>query len=229
MSALIEYADGIALARGLAARVAEDLRAALGHQDRATLAVPGGSTPGPFLAALAAQDLDWSRIAVCPTDERWAPPDHERSNERMIRATLLDRGVAPAFLPFWREGLTPAAAAPIVAEAFAPHLPIDVCVIGMGTDMHCASLFPGGEGLEAAMNPDGEGVIAPLTAPGAPEPRITLIAARLAEADKVHLLITGAEKRAALMAACAETDALKAPVGAILRRAADATIHWAPE
>lgn len=226
MTGLVEHANGAALARSLAAQVAEDLRNALRQKGRATLAVPGGSTPGPFLAALAGEELDWPHIAVCPTDERWAPPDHERSNERMIRAALIDHGAAPTFLPFWREGLTPAEAAPVVARAFAPHLPLDVCVIGMGTDMHCASLFPGGDGLAEAMDPTGTAVIAPLTAPGAPEPRITLTAARLAEADRLYLLIIGPEKRAALSAAFEEGDALKAPVGAVLRRATNPQVHW---
>ncbi|MGB0411727.1 MAG: 6-phosphogluconolactonase [Pikeienuella sp.] len=228
MNEFVEYADGDALAAGLAEQVAADLARALTARGRATLAVPGGSTPAPFLTALAGQGLEWSRIAVCPTDERWAPPEHERSNEGMIRRALLANGASPTFLPFWRAGMTPEAAAPSVAHAFAPFLPIDVCVIGMGTDMHCASLFPGGKGLEAAMDPNGKDVIAPLTAPGAPEPRITLTAARLAEATKVYLLITGAEKRAAMLSAYVESDVLKAPVGAILRRAACAETHWAP-
>lgn len=228
MNRFVEYADGPALAAGLAGKVAADLNKALAAQGRATLAVPGGSTPGPFLTALANEDLDWQRIAVCPTDERWAPPDHERSNERMIRRTLLENGANPTFLPFWREGMTPDEAAPDVAEAFAPHLPLDVCVVGMGADMHCASLFPGGDGLAAAMDADAKAVIAPITAPGAPEPRITLTAARLTEARRVYLLITGAEKRVAMLSAYVESDVLKAPVGAILRRAADAETHWAP-
>ena len=228
MNEFVEYADGGALATGLAAAVASDLRSALAAKGGATLAVPGGSTPGPFLTALAAEELDWSKIAVCPTDERWAPPDHERSNERMIRATLMDAGATPVFLPFWREGIAPAEAAPLVAEAFAPHLPLDVCVMGMGADMHCASLFPGGDGLAEAMDARSNAVIAPLTAPGAPEPRITLTAARLAEAGRVYLLITGAEKRNAMLTAYVESNPLIAPVGAILRRAAHAETHWSP-
>lgn len=228
MNEFVEYADGAALAVGLAAKIAADLNSALATRGRATLAVPGGSTPGPFLTALAGEDLDWSRIAVCPTDERWAPPTHDRSNERMIRRMLLDAGATPTFLPFWREGKSPSAAAPLVAEAFAPHLPLDVCVMGMGADMHCASLFPGGEGLEAAMDPASDAVIAPLTAPGAPEPRITLTAARLAEATRVYLLITGVEKRNAMLSAYVESNPLIAPAGAILRRASHAETHWAP-
>jgi 6-phosphogluconolactonase len=227
VTAFVEYVDSAALAEGLASQVANDLRSTLEKKNRATLAVPGGSTPGPFLAALAAEELDWRRIAVCPTDERWAPPDDERSNERMIRKALLDNGAAPDFLPYWRESLNPVEAVPVVAEAFAPYLPLDVCVIGMGTDMHCASLFPGGDGLAAAMDPKGTAVMAAIAAPGAPEPRITLTAARLTEAGKLYLLIIGPEKRAALTGAKKEADALKAPVGAVLRRANKAQTHWA--
>ena len=227
MTRIVEYADGAALATGLAAQVACDLREALSQRGRATLAVPGGSTPGPFLTVLAQETLDWSHVAICPTDERWAPPDHPRSNERMIRDALHEIGAAPTFLPFWRDGLSPAEAAPAVARAFAPHLPIDVCILGMGTDMHCASLFPDGTGLADAMNPEGTAVIVPLTAPGATEPRITLTAARLSEAGKLYLLIVGPEKLAAVTAALKESDELKAPVGAVLRRAHNARVHLA--
>ena len=71
-------------------------------------------------------------------------------------------------------------------------------------------------------------VIAPITAPGAPEPRITLTAARLTDAARVYVLITGAQKRVAMLSAYVESNVLVAPVGAILRRSTHAETHWAP-
>lgn len=223
MTRLVEYADRDALATGLAQAVAADVAAISGP---VTLAVPGGTTPAPFLAALTGLVEDWRRVTLLATDERWAPPDHERSNERMIRAAL---GAAdPAFLSYWREGEDAATAAPKLNPVFAPHLPLNLCVMGMGADMHCASLFPGGDGLAAAMDPDCPDAVAAITAPGAPEPRVTLTAPRLSEAGRLRLLITGAEKRAALSEALASGDPLAAPTGAVLRRARDAEVHWAP-
>lgn len=222
-----EHESAEVLAAAAAARVADLLTAAIAAKGRAVFAVPGGSTPGPFLTALGGHALDWSKITVIPSDERWAPPDHPRSNEKMIRETLFAAGAAPEFLTYWREDKTPEEAAPEVAAALLDHLPLDVAALGMGADMHCASLFPEGAGLAAAMAP-GAAPVAAITAPGAPEPRVTLTAPVLAGAGLTLLIITGAEKRAAFDRAMAEGDALAAPIGGVMKTARCAETHWAP-
>ena len=63
----------------------------------------------------------------------------------------------------------------------------------------------------------------PMRAEAAGEPRMTLTAQVLAGATHIHLLITGAAKRAALERAMG-LDVLEAPVKAIL---GEATVHWA--
>lgn len=88
MNLRIETCDAKAIAPLLAARVADDLRAVIAQKGSAHLAVPGGTTPGPFLAALGAIDLPWEHVTVTLTDERWVPEDHERSNQRTLRDTL---------------------------------------------------------------------------------------------------------------------------------------------
>ena len=57
------YPDRDTLMRDLAELVADQLRGRARHKDRATLAVPGGTTPGPFLEALSEADLAWQRRA----------------------------------------------------------------------------------------------------------------------------------------------------------------------
>jgi 6-phosphogluconolactonase len=88
--------------------------------------------------------------------------------------------------------------------------------------MHTASLFPGADRLAEALAPDAP-VLLPMRAEAAGEPRITLTAPVLAGAMHIHILITGAEKRAAVERA-AGMDPLEAPVAAVLK---NATVHWA--
>ena len=70
---LIEYPDKATLMSGLAQIVARELTETLDAGAAATLAVPGGSTPGPVFDVLCAASLDWGRVTVLPTDERWVP------------------------------------------------------------------------------------------------------------------------------------------------------------
>lgn len=89
--------------------------------------------------------------------------------------------------------------------------------------MHTASLFPGADQLELGLSEDAPTLLA-MRAPGAGEPRITLSAKALKTAISTYILITGAEKRAALERAETLSE-IEAPVRAFL---ADATVHWAP-
>lgn len=220
----VEYSDADMMMISLARQLSRDLREALLRRDRALFAVPGGNTPGPVFDMLAAVEMDWDRVDVVPGDERWLPEDHPRSNAGQLRARLLrDKAAAATLLPLWREGLTPEEGAPALSEALAAHLPVDVALVGMGADMHTASLFPGAEGLEAALASDAPAVL-PITAPGAPEPRVTLSARVLKEAFALHVLITGTEKREAIERA-QKLSPMEAPIAALLGQA---TVHWAP-
>ena len=61
----------------------------LDGQSKASLVVTGGSSPKLCYAALARTELEWNRVQLLLSDERWVPPTHEDSNERMVRDTLL--------------------------------------------------------------------------------------------------------------------------------------------
>jgi len=221
---LREYPDREALFLDLAALLAEELSTALDHEARVTFAVPGGTTPGPVFDALTEVDLDWARVDVLPTDERWVPESSERSNARLLRERLLvGRAAKARLLPLYAPTLEPEQAVDALAATIAPALPIDVLLLGMGADMHTASLFPGADRLREALDEHAP-ILMPMRAPGAPEPRVTLTAPVLQGAMTTHVLITGPEKRAALDEAVRLGMPAVAPVVAIL---ASATIHWA--
>ena len=221
---LIEYPDAEMMMIDLANQIAGEINTALLQNDFATLAVPGGTTPGPVFDALCDADLDWSRVHVMLTDERWVPEDHERSNTRLLRERLLvERAAEARFVPFYRPADTPEDVLEDLIETLRPELPVSILLLGMGSDMHTASLFPGADRLADALRKDAPPLMA-MRAPGAPEARITLTAPVLFNAMRTHVVITGDEKRAAIEKARKLTPN-EAPIALVLK---DANVHWAP-
>jgi 6-phosphogluconolactonase len=221
---LVEYPDAELMMFDLADLLASELAATLRHNDRASLCVPGGTTPGPVFDVLSGVKLDWDRVTVFLNDERWVPESHERSNARLVKQRLLTgRAAAATYLPLHADTGEPEDAVGALAAAIEPCLPIDVLLLGMGADMHTASLFPGADRLAEALAADAP-VLIPMRAPDAGEPRVTLSARVLADAMNCHIVITGSEKRAAIERA-ESLPPEEAPVAAVL---ANATVHWAP-
>ncbi|GGD50885.1 6-phosphogluconolactonase [Pseudoxanthomonas indica] len=220
----VAFADGETLAVALAARVAEDLRTAIEERGAAVLAVSGGTTPKRFFEHLSRQPLAWDKVSVTLVDERWVGPDHDRSNARLVRETLLqDSAAAATFMPLYRDTAEPEEALPEL-ERRLDSLPadIDVMVLGMGADGHTASFFPGGDYLAAALEPEGRARLLPMRAPGAGEPRITFTLPVLRAARHLYLHIEGAQKRAVLEAALAGADL---PIRTVLEQAPATTVY----
>jgi 6-phosphogluconolactonase len=219
---IIEYADAELMMMTLADTLASELRQALGLGDRASIAVPGGTTPGPIFDSLCAVDIDWGRVDVMLTDERWVPESSDRSNTRLLRQRLLtNRAAAAQLIPLYTQADVPEEKLAELEAGVAAVLPLSVVLLGMGADMHTASIFPGADRLEDALT--GTALLVPMRAPGAPEPRITLSAAVLNRAISRHIVITGAEKRAALDRA-RHLPPTEAPIAAVLK---GSIIHWA--
>ncbi len=208
----------------LAEAVAVRLQTLLAAQGRALLAVPGGTTPARFLAALGQRDLPWDRVTLMPTDERFVAPDDVASNERMIRAhfaPLADKRAS--FISFHGHGSDIEAAAAVLCTRLAELPPLDLLVSGMGPDGHVASLFPGAEaGFDAVL--DSGIVIA--RPPGMP-PRLSLSPERLIGAGWASLLVSGGVKEAVLKATEGRRSPL--PVDLLIGRAQGLDVYWAKE
>lgn len=220
---LVEYPDREMMMIDLANALAGELNSFLMRHDTATFAVPGGTTPGPMFDALCGTKIDWSRVIVMPTDERWVPETHGRSNTRLIREHLLtDRAAAARCVPLYAEAERPEDRLEELTEGVRPHLPLTTLLLGMGGNGFVASLYPGADRLAEAMADDAPPLIA-LRAPGVREPRITLTLPVLRDAMSTHILITGPEKRRTLETARRARPS-EMPVAAILPQA---TVHWA--
>ena len=217
-----EYPDAELMMVDLANQLAGNLENALLTHERVSFAVPGGTTPGPVYDTLCAVDLGWDRIDVMLTDERWVPETSKRSNTRLLRERLLiDKAAAATLVPLYDEAPTPEDKLPALAAVFESILPISVMLLGMGSDMHTASIFPQADQLENALY--GTDNLVAMRAPGATEPRITMSAKVLKGAMCRHIVIIGDEKRAALDRAF-HLNPTEAPVAAVL---SGSTIHWA--
>lgn len=220
---LVEYPDRELMMIDVASVLAGDLNNVLLTEEKVSFAVPGGSTPAPMYDVLCAADLDWDRVHVMLTDERWVPEDHPRSNTRLLRRHLLvNRAAAARLIPLRADTPEPEDAIEELSAAVAAELPISVMLLGMGADMHTASLFPGADRLAEALADDAPPLMA-MRGGGAPEPRVTVTAPVITGAISRHILITGPEKREAIERA-ADLPPEEAPIALALP---GATVHWA--
>lgn len=216
--------DPLALAETLADEIAALLTEAVATRGRATLVVPGGSTPKPLLVALSCRPAPWERLFVTLTDERWVATSDPNSNERQVRELLLQGRAAKAKM----VGLKTTAPTPEEAEgdvearlALVPR-PFDVIVLGMGEDGHFASLFPGAAELDAALDLGRVASCTALYPPETQHPRLTLTLPAITTGRHVFLLVAGEVKRAVLEQAARRSADLRAlPVAALLRAMGD--------
>ncbi len=228
---LHEFADGAALAEGLADAVSAALADGIAARGRASIAVSGGSTPKAFFKALSSRDIDWSKVTITLVDERFVPADNPRSNHLLVAENLLrNKAKAAAFLPLYRAAESAEEAASIAAaDAAALGAPFDVAILGMGTDGHTASFFPGGSRLAEAISPGTPRGVITMEAEGAGETRLTFTFASLQDARLLVLHIEGQGKKDVLAAAKQDGPETDMPIRAILRRAATPVdIYWAP-
>jgi 6-phosphogluconolactonase len=207
------------------------IEARLAPPGRKRLMVTGGRGPGPVYDRLARCDLDWSRVDVTLSDDRFVPPDSLESNERLVRERLLHGQAAQArFIPLKGPGPTPADDAARAEPAIRALLPFDAALLGMGADGHVASLFPTAPNLADELDPAGERLVVGVDQAGLEPyvPRISLTGRALLASSLILLLVGGDPKRALIERVIADS-AFAPPVAALIRQSqTPVRILWSP-
>lgn len=225
------FSDPIQAVTAVAERIGRVIEYSVKARGRASLLLPGGSTPVPVFHALRGLDLAWDQVYISLTDERRCPLDSPDSNARLVQHELLVGNAAAAhFYPLHRDGIDERADEAVCSAALGmlPR-PYDAVMLGMGTDGHIASLFPGTKGLAKLLDLQTEARCAATTAPNSPQNRLTLTLATLLHSRWIGLHITGQEKWKTLQTAIETEDAMTYPVFALLnQRQVPVHVYWSP-
>ena len=191
--------------------------------DASSLALSGGSTPYPIYQQLGTEPVLWEQVSLISVDERFVPADDPEYNWAKIVSALgeeliarVKRTCAFTYAASREESLR-------VVEDCLPDRP-GIVVLGMGTDGHIASLFPG--------QPFGDNrTVVATTAPDSYETqeRMSLSADYILSAQKIVLLLKGESKANAVdILMDQEYPAEQFPATLILDHP-DCEIHWLRE
>ena len=178
-----------------AGEVSDLLAQAAGRGEQ--IALTGGSSPRVAYERAADADVDWSQAGLWFGDERCVEPEDGRSNYGMAKDALLDLigGAAPQVHRMQGE-LGPHDGAEAyerdLHDVFGAGMPeLDLVLLGLGPDGHCASLFP----HQAALDEQDRLAVGVEKAGMEPQvPRITLTLPVINAASRVVFLVTGVEK-----------------------------------
>ena len=226
-----DYDSTEEMAEAVAGDIGFIIDSAVEARDAALIALPGGKTPAPIVARLAAAKLPWKKVTVIPGDERLVAMDSDLSNVRALAKALLPAGarvvpIAADIADYRLAGNS--------ADARLQDLPWppDLVWLGMGADGHTASIFAGPD-LEDALNaPKARRAVGVMPDPlpeEAPVPRITLTRSAILSARTILITITGQAKRDLLEQAIADGHSSRLPIGRVLAEAEQPIdIHWAP-
>lgn len=131
-----------------------DAQKAIAQRGAFFVALAGGTTPKAAYELLGQEPrrsrVDWTRVQIFFGDERCVPPDNPESNYKMAAdAFLRAAAVPPQNVHRMRGEDDPLQAAQEYAALLVDMLGesprFDLIMLGMGTDGHTASLFPGSD------------------------------------------------------------------------------------
>lgn len=226
------FADREEMTDVLCSDITARLTSTINAGRRASFIASGGTTPIALYDRLQSVGIDWSKIDVTFSDERWVSPTTDGSNEKLIRTRLLRNGAIAARLCLLKTTDTTAheAEATVHRSVSAMARPFDVTLLGMGVDGHTASLHPYADGLAEALDVDHPALvrsIRPKNIAQAGE-RMSLTLRAILNSRVIIVLIQGNDKLSALRKAMSDSDVMAMPVRAVLHQSVTPVrVFWA--
>lgn len=216
---------------GAAVTIAGDLRRDLQLRERTRLLVSADPLAMPVYDALARAPLDWDRVDVGLTDERWLRPDDPESHAAAVRTALSRHHAVRARFETLTESGRRIEDALASANAHAQH-PAQVAVLTLGDDGRVAGLFPQSLELPRALESRRSYVAmdaSMLPGEAAWARRISLTPAGFARVKCRVLLLRGEAQRRRLEEAMrGEGGSATWPLAAVLGAGSPLQVHWAP-
>ncbi|MEM1312737.1 MAG: 6-phosphogluconolactonase [Patescibacteria group bacterium] len=169
-----------------------------GQEGVARVALSGGITPLPLYHKLAINPvIDWDRIELYQTDERYVAPDNKDSNQLHIQNNIREALPEIKEINFFNTQLP----IDMTIKEYSEKLDtldgnfFDFTVLGIGADGHIASLFPGGKYLKHQ-----EETVIQTSAPRdfAIGKRISLTVESILSSSEILILLVGDNKQEAL-------------------------------
>ena len=230
-----KYQDRDKLFAAVAARSQQQLQLVLENNSEASFIIPGGTTPGPAFAQLAKSSLDWKKITIAQSDERWLPSDHPQSNQGLTARTLLIDNAEKANYVAMKNSHDNAIDGERQCNRDYQRLasPFSLTMLGMGLDGHVASLFPDSKPIRHALDLQNSNPCIAIDGSGCPvagdyPERMSLTLAAILNSALIILLLTGDEKLEVIDLAKQENNPEKYPVSALLNQTkTPVEIFWA--
>ena len=236
MAQLTIVADKRAMSDAAAERIATAIESAVSTRGTAAVSLTGGDTPDLLYAALADRSrpwrsrIDWRHLHVFWGDERAVPPHHPDSNYGLADRLLLQYVDVPASHIHRMRGELPATdAGSLYDDELHAHRNLhtgplfDVMLLGIGSNAHIASLFPGSS-LLAPAGAHGR-LAAGVFVPELRGWRITMTPPALLDARRIIMIASGPSKAAAIAAALEQPLDVEHYPAQLLREAGD-TVEW---
>ncbi len=227
-----EYDDAAEMAAAVAGDIGFIIESAIEARGAAVIALAGGTTPIPIYEKLSSAKLEWKRVTIIPGDERIVPLGDPLSNVTVLAKYFLPKGAR--VMPIVPNAIPDYKAAGRSADALMRdlHWPLDLCLLGVGSDGHTASIFAGPDFDEAVNGPKDTRALGVMPDPmplDAPVPRVTLSLAAITAARALVIAVRGKEKRAVIESAIKQGGTSAYPIGrALAGTELPVDIHWAP-
>lgn len=193
------FEDVQELLNSLATLLTKSANEAIEEKGEFTLCLSGGNSPRRLYELLASEkfrnEVDWSKVYFFFGDERYVPLTSPESNALMVKNTLFDPlGISRAHIFTVDTSLMPEAAARDYHRKIKSHfgskpIQLDFILLGLGDDVHTASLFP-----YTYVLTDKEPTIKSVFLEELQTYRITFTAPLINQANKVAFLVYGEDK-----------------------------------